>query len=249
MTRTIIAPGKIEHSLYAGQLEFVDTAAGDTVRAFSQTGREKLEGPVVTLGQPQCWNLAGLARETGQPLSAELALALRAADFYLLELACSFRPGKDSTVAFARLDVYLQPKTGSSVPIAFDLYPREIYNEITTNWKVGIAPSLNFSAFEGVKLEGKLGEMLTTISFRKLEPVVVGYGLLQPTCGWDFEAPKNMPLRGVKSGYLIVKKPHGAEAVRAILDIKAEVVTDHGHFSAKVTEKDKAHLALVTCSD
>ncbi|MFQ5813193.1 MAG: hypothetical protein ACE5I2_08415 [Anaerolineae bacterium] len=41
-------------------------------------------------------------------------------------------------------------------------------------------------------------------------------------------------------GYLIVKKPHSAEAVRLTLDITADVVTRHGLLSATVSERDRA---------
>jgi hypothetical protein len=252
MSHTIITPTDIENPLYEGQLEFTP---GSIEQAAREKGREsirselKFAGPVVTLGQPQWWNLAHLAREKGETLPAELSLLLRDADFCLLWLACSFHPERDSEVTWARFNVYLRPKTGQDDPIAFDLYPREIYDETKTDLKVSIGPSLKFAAFEGATVEGKLGEVVTTIEFRKLEPVVVGYGLLQPNPGWDFEKHKDQPLRGIKSGYLIVKKPHSAEAVRLTLDIAADVVTKHGLLSARVTEKDQAHLTQVVCTD
>jgi hypothetical protein len=252
MTHIIMAPEEIENPLYEGQLAFTPATIEEAAR---QKGGEsvrrelKSAGPVVTLGQPQCWNLASLARERGDALPAEIALPLRDADFYLLQLACSLRPERDSEVTWVRLNVYLRPKTGQEAPIAFDLYPREIYDEVKTDWKVNIAPSLKFAVFEGVEVEGKLGEVITTIEFRRLEPVVVGYGLQQSDPGWDFEKHREHPLRGVKSSYLIVKKPHGAEAVRMTLDIAADVVTQHGLLSARVTEEDRSHLSLVVCTD
>jgi hypothetical protein len=247
----IIAPTEIENPLYEGRLEFTPATVEMARRKGGESVRGELgsAGPVVTLGQPQCWNLASLARERGEVLPAELALLLRDADFYLLQLACSFRPERGSEVTWARLNLYLRPITGQETPIAFDLYPRKIYDETKTDWKVSIAPSLKFAAFEDITAEGKLGEVVTTIEFRKLEPVVVGYGLLQSNPGWDFEKHKDQPLRGVKSGYLVVKKPHSAEAVRLTLDIAADVVTRHGLLSARVTKKEQSHLSLVVCTD
>jgi len=252
MPHTIIAPTEIEDVLYEGQLEFtpgaIEEAArqkgGGAIRAELKSVR-----PVVTLGQPQWWNLASLAREKGEVLPAELALLLRDADFYLMQLACSFRPERDSEVTWARLNVYLRPKTGQEDPIAFDLYPREIFEETQTDVKVSIAPSLKFAAFESIEAEGKLGEIVTTVEIRKVKPVVIGYGPLQSNPGWDFEKHKDQPLRGAKFGYLIVKKPHSAEAVRLALDVVADVVTKHGLLSARVTEKDRGHLSLVVCTD
>ena len=91
--------------------------------------------------------------------------------------------------------------------------------------------------------------MVTTIEFKKLEPVVIGYGVLESTPNWDFEQHKEHPLRGSKFGYLIVKKPRRAEAVRLTLDITADVVTKHGLLSAKIREKDRRHLTQVVCTN
>ena len=247
MPYTIITPTEIEHPLYEGQLEFTP---GSIEQAAREKGRESMRGelksagPVVTLGQPQWWNMAELAQKKGETLPAQLSLLLRDADFYLLQLACSFRPERGSQVEWARFTAYLQPKTGQENPIAFDLYPREIYDETKTNVKVSIAPSLKFAEVALLP-----GEVVTNIEFRKLEPVVIGYGALESAPNWDFEKHRDQPLRGSKFGYLIVKKPRSAEAVRLTLDITADVVTRHGLLSARVTEKDRAHLTQVVCTD
>jgi hypothetical protein len=252
MTHTIITPTEIEHPLYEGPLEFTLEAIEEAARkqgGETKPGDIKPPRPVVTLGQPQWWNLAHLAREKGETLPAELALLLRESDFYLVQLACSFRPERDSEVTWARFNVYLRPKTGQEYPIAFDLYPREIYEKSKTDVKVSIAPSLKFAAFEGATVEGKLGEVVTTIEFKKLEPVIIGYGALESAPNWDFEKHELHPLQGSKFGYLIVKKPHSAEAVRLTLDITADVATKHGLLSAKITEKDRRHFTQVVCTD
>jgi hypothetical protein len=114
---------------------------------------------------------------------------------------------------------------------------------------VSIAPSLSFATVEGSKVEAGLGEAATTIHYRKLEPIVIGYGLLQSNPGWDFQKEKEKPLRGVKVGYLIVKKPHGAEAVRLTQDLKAEVLTQNGWLLARVTEAQRDGLTSVVCVD
>jgi len=247
MIPTIITPTKIEHPFYEGQLEFSPEATEQMARGRgekSMPSELKSLRPVITLGQPQWWNLAHLAREKGATLPAELSLLLRDADFYLLRLACSFRPERDSQVEWVRFTAYLRPKAGQETPIAFDMYPREIYDETKTDVKVSIDPSLKFA---GVELSP--GQIVTTLEFRKLEPVVIGYGVLESTPNWDFEKYGDQPLRGSKFGYLIVKKPRSAEAVRLALDITADVVTQHGLLRARVIEKDQAHLSQVVCTD
>lgn len=253
MTQTIIAPMEIEHPLYEGRLEFTPGSIEQAAREKgwkSVPSRLKEAAPVVTLGQPQWWNLAHLAVEKGETLPAELSLLLRDADFYLLQLACSFRPQQDSEVEWARFTAYLQPKAGQENPIAFDLYPLEIYDETLTDVKVRIAPSLKFTPIpEVAEVELSPGEAVTTIEFSKLEPVTIGYGALESSPNWDFHKHKDKPLLGSKFGYLVVKKPRSAEAVRLILDITADVVTRHGLLSAKVRETDRRHLTKVVCTD
>lgn len=117
-------------------------------------------------------------------------------------------------------------------------------DQAKTDLRVSISPSLKFA-----EVELALGEVVTTIELRKLEPVIIGYGALEPAPNWDFEQHKDYPLRGSKFSYLIVKKPHGAEAVRLTLDLTVDVVTRHGLLSARVAEKDRAHLSQVVCTD
>lgn len=246
MTFEIDAPATIEHPLYETRLEISESE--EKLRRSPILQRLSDIAPMVTLGEPQCWNLATMAQEKGELLPAEMALLLREADFYLLQLASSFRPQRHGHVMWARVDIYLQPTSGEYPPLAFDLYPREIYDENSDDSKIAIDPSLSFAAF-GAKVEGKLGQILTTIHFRKLQPVVVAYGLLQPNCGWDYQRPHQKPLEGIQVGYLIVKKPRGAGAVRVIMDVRAQVSTPSGLFGMRVTEEDQARRTVVVCAE
>lgn len=246
MTLEIEAPAIIEHPLYESQLEI--TESEEKLRRLPMRQQLLDMAPTVTLGQPQCWNLAAMAHEKGKPLPTEVALMLREADFYLLQLASSFRPQRQARVKWARVDICLQQTSGQHPPLAFDLYPREIYDEKNDDSKIAIDPSLSFAAF-GAKVEGKLGQILTTIHLRKLEPVVVAYGLLQPNCGWDYQRSHQKPLEGIQVGYLIVKKPRGAGTVRVIMDVRAEVSTPSGLFGMRVTEQDKAHRTIDVCAE
>ena len=125
MPSIIVTPSEIEHPLYE---EHMELSSGEGRRRSEETP-VSMPGPVVTLGKPQWWNMSKLARERGEQLPPELLL-MHEADFYLVQLACSFRPSKDSQVEWAQFNVYLRPhKAGQQDPIAFDLYPREIYNE------------------------------------------------------------------------------------------------------------------------
>ena len=249
MIPTINVPQDIKDSLYEGHLETMSSPLSEATRADGRIATRSHPGPVVSVGQPQYWNLTNLIEKKRATVPAEIDLLLRDADFYLLQLACSFRPEQDNEVRWARLNVQLQPKTGEKVPIAFDLYPREIYDETKQDWTVSIAPSLSFATAEGSKVEAQLGEVATTIEYRKLEPIVIGYGLLQSNPGWEFKKHKDKPLLGIKVGYLIVKKPHGAKAVLLTQDLKAEVRTPDGWLIAGVKKDHQDALTSLVCSD
>jgi hypothetical protein len=242
MAFTIEAPTSIEHPLYEDRLEIVESE--EQVRRSAIRQQLSDMAPVVTLGQPQWWSLARLAREKGESLPAEMALSLGESDFFLLQLAFSLLPHRDERVIWARFDIDLQPSANDLPPLAFDLYPREIYDEVESDRQIAIEPSLSFATFEA-----KLGKALTTIHFRKLEPVVVGYGLLQSHCGWDYQRSHQKPLTGIQVGYLIVKKPLRSGAVRAIMDVRAEVSTPTGLFGTRVTERDRARLTVALCAE
>ena len=247
MTHTIITPTEIEHPLYEGQMQFTAGSIEQRARekGWKSTPSElKTAAPVVSLGEPQWWNLAHLSREKGETLPAELSLLLSNADFYLLLLACSFRPGRNGQIEWARFAACLQPKVGKENPIAFDLYPHEIYDESKTDVKVSISPSLEFA-----EVELSPGEVVTTIEFRKLDPVIIGYGALESSPNWDFRKHKDHPLLGSRFGYLIVKKPRSAEAVRLTLDITVDVVTNLGLLVGRVKEEQREHLTEIVCAD
>jgi hypothetical protein len=246
MTLRIEAPTVIETPLYESRLE-ISEGGEERRHTFIQQQLSEM-APVVTLGQPQYWNLASMASEKNQSLPAEMKLLLDEADFYVLQIASSFRPQREARVKWARVDIYMQPISGQIQPLAFDLYPREIYNEKGGDSKITIEPSFSFGAF-GTNVESKLGQALTTIDFRRVEPVVVAYGLLQPNCGWDYQRSHQNPLEGIQVGYLIVKKPRSAEAVRMVMDVRAEVSTPSGLFGMRVTEQDQSQRTVVVCRE
>ena len=246
MTLRIEAPTVIENPLYENRLEVAEGSEGRRHTSIQQQLSDM--APTVTLGQPQYWNLSSIAREKNQSLPAEMALLLNEADFYVLQIATSFRPQREARVKWARVDIYMQPTSGHNQPLAFDLYPREIYDQKGSDSKITIEPSFSFGAF-GTNVEAKLGQALTTIDFKRVEPVVVAYGLLQPNCGWDYQRSHQKPLEGIQVGYLIVKKPRSAEAVRMVMDVRAQVSTPSGLFGMRVTEQDQAQRTVVVCGD
>jgi hypothetical protein len=241
----IITPTDVERPCYEGELEVTPESLNFPLKSEIQSVADAQNySPVVTLGQPQEWNLRELARTRGETSPTELSLLLQNADFYLLLLACSFRPKTGSEITFARLTVSLAPKLGAEMPIAFDLYPRLVENETKQDVQVKIAPSLKFE-----DVEVSLGEVLGTIEFRRLEPSVVAAGFLESAPNWDYHRSRKHPLQGGQFSYLIVKKPHRARSVIMTLSLSADVEVGQGFFRSKLRETARAQTTLEVCAD
>ncbi|GAB1469446.1 hypothetical protein MASR2M66_03220 [Chloroflexota bacterium] len=236
----ITSPNEIDEPLYEDTLDIVSTSGrllGDEV---FESG-----GPAVTFGIPQSWKLVPLLRENNLSLSPDMLLQAKDADFYLAELAVSFRPQKNSTITWSQFTAYLRPgKTGVGVPIAYDLFPKALTHEKRSEIKLEVSPEIKFS-----EIEFKVGELSTLIKYENLIPIVTGYGLLEPAPTWEFQNHANYPLQGCRACYLIIKKPKGSGAVRVILDVSAEIVISGRLFNAKRKKNHSSHCTHVICKD
>lgn len=236
----ITSPNEITAPLYEGTLDLV--SASD--RSF---GNEVVmsRGPAVTFGVPQSWNLMSLLRETNQSLPPDMLLHAKDADFYLVELAVSFRPQQNATINWSQFVAYLRPeKTGAGYPIAYDLFPKALTDEKQSEIKLAISPEIKFS-----EIEFKAGELSTLIEYKRLTPIVTGYGLLESTPTWEFQNHSNHPLQGCRACYLIIKKPKASGAVRVVLDISAEISASGRLFSGKRNQDHKSHCTHIICKD
>jgi hypothetical protein len=229
----IITPERIDEALFQGKLILQADESGQIVKGggekLTRSELGELDMPRVTLGRPEWWSLTPLAREKGELLPAELALQLREASFCLVRCACSFRPARDGKIEWARLSVTLEGEKSEIQPTAFDIYPREVYHEVDTDVKINIAPSLKF-----LEMELKAGEILTTVHFTKLEPIIVGTGVQESNPCWDFEKYANHHVCGIKFLYMIVKRPLTVPSVQIGLDVVARVRTKNGLLPAKI---------------
>jgi len=240
----IQTPEEISDYLYEGSLLYnhEDIQRILTQREAVGPGKSKLSSPMIGIGRPQWWDLAKLAKEAGKPISPKMEILLKDANFYLVNLACSFRPSRSSWVEAASFSVYMRAKNGNAEPIAYDLFPRDIQEETKTDVKFGISPSLKFT-----DLEVKLGTVDFTLQCKKLEPVITAFGALQPDPGWDFMRTKKQDIRGPKFMYLIVKRPKGVEAVRISFELSAQVRIRQGLLAATIDEEIKSHLSTMIC--
>ena len=238
---------EITNFLYRGPLDFQVTL-GDTSTPHEV---EEADWPNVGIGQPQWWNVADVYRTEGKPLPAIISLLLSEADFFLVQFTCSFLPTRDPNtyVQRARFAVRLTSKNPEAPkPIAFDLHPLQVWEEVRRDVHIAISPSLKFKEL----VEIKAGEAALQIQHNQLLPIVTAVGALESNFSWDLQAMKEMktpPLLGVRCFHALVKRPHGAEGVHAKLDVVADVVTRRRIFQAAVHSANIRELSCLICTE
>jgi len=217
-------PETIEHALWEGALE---PATEEAVERVSQEWASRgVKGnvhdaicdlPLASIGRPEVWALPEVypPDKMPHPLRAKLGEA----DFYLVRLACSFRPRKEqSRVAWARFIVRLLPDSAARQPIAFDLHPLMVTQEVRRNVKVTLSPSLKFQ-----EIGAEIGGIEFGFEYPELQPLISAAGAGEERPSWDYEEARGVAVQGSKWMHLLIKAPQGMEMVRAVLDLAADV--------------------------
>lgn len=244
----LYTPSEVQNILYEGPLEFSETA---TNRQSWRNGKPQptdlpqWQKPRVTIGEPQVWNIANVYREEGKPLPSSLALQSYDSDFFLVRLACSLRRGSNTQIEWARFSVYLRPHNPSGVaPIAFDLWPVDVFDKRHQDIRIAIAPSLKFVEVAEVSL----GEVALQIHYNELVPVITAAGVQESTFSWDLHETTHHPLSGVRWFHVVIKCPHSAEGARATFELVADVVTPVGLLQSGIHTTKSNHLSRLICT-
>lgn len=236
-------PETIKNILWEGPLEPAsDEALERAMRGFKGGPDDIVRDlPIVSIGQPEVWTLPEVYPPDKMP--HPLRAKLDEADFYLVRLSCSFRPRKDeSQVEWARFLAYLLPDSTGRQPVAFDLHPLAVTQEVKRNVRVSLNPSLKF-----YEIEGEIGGIEFGFEYPELQPVITAAGGGEPNPSWDYEEAKGMKVQGCKWMHLLIKAPKGMRPVRAILDLAADVRV-RGSLLATLgirdREKARTHLTV-----
>jgi hypothetical protein len=222
----LTTPETIEHIVVERQLEPVsDDALGQSARDWQSRGvklapREVLRNmPVVSIGQAEIWTLQDFYAPSKLP--RPIRTKLSQADFYLVRLSCSFRPvHEESRVEWARFRAALLPHASTGAqPIAFDLYPQQVVQEVKRQVKVTLSPSLKFR-----ELEASLGSAEFGFEYTELIPLVSASIGASFDPSWDYRAGPGQEMQGTKWMHLLVKAPKGMTSGRALVDLEADVL-------------------------
>ena len=139
----------IEHVLAERQLELVsDDPFSHTSRDINSSNPVQLtpqdirQMPIVTIGQPRTWTLQEIYSPNKLPRA--FRSQLKQANFYVVYLSCSFRPiNKECRVEWARFRATLRSQTSTGTgPLALDIYPQQVTQEIKKQVKVTLGPAL-----------------------------------------------------------------------------------------------------------
>jgi len=222
----LTTPNTIEHVLVERPLEPVsDDVLDQSARDWQRRGvkiapREVLRNmPVVSIGQSETWTLQDFYSPSKLPRPIRTKLSL--ADFYLVRLSCSFRPvHQESRVEWARFRAALLPHSSTGAqPIAFDLYPQQVVQEVKRQIKVTLSPSLKFR-----ELEANLGSAEFGFEYTELIPLVSAAIGASFDPSWDYRAGPGQEVQGTKWMHLLVKAPKGMTSGRAFLELEADVL-------------------------
>jgi hypothetical protein len=194
---------------------------------IDSTNREQLERlPTPTVALPRdhlnCWNLASV--KTDPLLDARVKSLLSEWDFHLVEIPTSFRPGGDTRIAFAVLEVGLDVRN-EQTPRVYRLIPEQVAEETKEKTEYGLDPSLEVKDIAKVSL----GRWIKTVEIGNLKPRVTGFWQ-EHSAAWELavEAPEGV--RGTKVFYLVLQQPKKAERCSLSLKARAKVETRFGMF-------------------
>jgi hypothetical protein len=155
-------------------------------------------------------------------MPAILRSKVEEANFYLVRLSCSFRPKSDGPqVEWARFQVSLLPDQASRVPVAFDLYPLQVTNEVKRNTKVTLSPTVKFQ-----EVEASAGGLEFGFEYTEIEPIISATGAGESVPSWDYQAAKGVHLQGSKWMHLLIKAPREMASGSATLDLTADVIKE-----------------------
>jgi hypothetical protein len=221
----IKAPTKIEHPIYRAEFKYIPAPETKGTSGSKDTEIEKrLTGNIMEVGEPERWNLKELCKRKGIKLPVEIEMLCEEFDFWLIQSKFSFMPAHDNQFDWGRIVAKMEPLSESMKnPIAYDAYPKGVYEEKKEKHRVGIGFSLKFAEIIGVNVE-----YVQEIEFTRLIPVitVAGIGKSEPT--WDFSDRAAFNRKDVNALYIIMKTPINSEGIKVSYLSYAQIHTRWG---------------------
>ncbi|MPM59318.1 hypothetical protein SDC9_106158 [bioreactor metagenome] len=178
--------------------------------------------PIISIGKPESWEITSLYGPEKIPTAIQSKL--KDSDFYLVRLCCSFRSSKnENSVDWARFVINLHSDAQRRQPIAYDLYPMMITNEVTKNVKLTLSPTLKFK-----EIEGNIGSIEFGLEYMEIQPIISAAGVNESMPNWDYKKVLGAGIQGSKFMYMLMEAPKGMKPIKASLYLQANVkIQDH----------------------
>lgn len=185
-------------------------------RNFAPQPTSSLESPgTVSIGRPRVLPIASIC-EAGK-LAAPVQERLEQADYFLVQLSCSFRPERDEVIDWARFAVSLNSSSPGDV-FAAELHPLSVVIKEKQNVKVGISSSLKFC-----EVAEPGAEYCAGIEYPELVPTITAAGVGESHPSWDYTRTRRRKIAGSKLMSMIVRTPKGTDQLTASFTIQAVV--------------------------
>jgi len=223
----IRTPDRIEPVLWEGALLPASEAAVERLaRDFARRGvkadvkKTVADANVLTIGQPETWKITDFFKPGTISDSDPMLAKLAEADFYVVRLGCSFRvKPKEVQVEWARFLVRLLPDADGRQPIAFDVHPVMVTQEIKRTIRLAVSPVLKFQ-----QLEAEAGGAEWGWEYTELQPVISASGGGEAEPSWDYTVARGVStVQGLKWMHMLVKAPKGMPTGQAALDLTADL--------------------------
>lgn len=216
-------PESIQNIMWEGQIEPISNKAVERLvrenkaRGIILNSEDLRSGlPIVSIGLPEIWSLTDLYPT--DKIAPLLKAKHEEADFYIVRFSCSFRPvpgGKQ--IEWARFIVQLYSGIEGQ-PIAFDLHPLMVTQEVKHSVRVTLSPTLKFQ-----DVGASFGGIDFGLEYVELHPIISATGIGEGQPSWDYEEAKGLKVQGSKFMHMLLKVPKGMKPVEAFLDLVADV--------------------------
>lgn len=244
----IRTPDRIENVLWEGALvPATDHAVEALARNWEQRGlkgdpkKMLADAEILTIGQPDTWRISDFYKPGTMPYPMQAKLA--EADFYAVRLACSFRvKRKEVNVEWARFIVRLLPDENGRQPIAFDLHPLMVTQDIKRSIKVSLSPALKFQ-----QLEAEPGGAEWGWEYTELQAIISAAGGSEPEASWDYSIAEGVStVQGTKWMHMLVKAPKSMAKAKVTLDLAADLRVRGGLLPKLFPRKGEAEPLTAT---
>lgn len=212
----IWTPDKVSEPIFDGYMEFESNVRAEPTR--------------LQIGRPEWWYVTDLMGSTWSSPQGD--------DTYLLvRFSFSLEPPKSHTIEEARLSAELRGIPLELEPVAFDLFPLDVSEEVQRDVKLTFAPSLKLE-----KIEASVGSAETTIHIARVEPVISALGLGTSSPSWVIRRHARHPLVGSRMSYAVIGYPSKATEIELEIGLTATARGRFGRLLLRTPKKSQATL-------